>query len=48
MTQRNATMVGDSAAATHRLSQETERLSELIGQFRLSAGDETSVSARAA
>jgi len=48
MTQRNATMVGDSTAATHRLSQETEQLSQLIGQFRLSAGEEAGIRARAA
>ena len=48
MTQRNMTMVGGSTAATHRLSQETEQLSQLIGQFRLGAGEETDVSARAA
>ena len=48
MTQRNAAMVGDSTAATHRLSQETEQLSRLIGQFRLGAEAESDESARAA
>ena len=48
MTQRNATMVGGSTAATHRLSQETEQLSQLVGQFRLSAGEAAGVGARAA
>jgi len=48
MTQRNATMVGDSTAATHRLWQETEQLSRLIGQFRLSAGEATGAPGRAA
>jgi methyl-accepting chemotaxis protein len=48
MTQRTATMVGGSTAATHRLSQETEQLSQLIGQFRLSAGEAAAAGARAA
>ncbi|HYA75098.1 MAG TPA: methyl-accepting chemotaxis protein, partial [Roseiarcus sp.] len=43
VTQRNATMVEESTAATHALSQETARLSGLIGQFRLgeAGGDAT-------
>ena len=48
MTQRNAAMVGESTAATHRLSHETEQLSELVGRFRLSAGADSGPSARAA
>jgi len=48
MTQRNATMVGDSTAATHRLWRETEQLSQLIGQFRLGAEIEAAPAARAA
>jgi methyl-accepting chemotaxis protein len=35
MTQRNASMVEESTAASHSLSEETEQLSGLIGQFRL-------------
>ncbi len=41
MTQRNAAMVEESTAATHKLSQETVQLSGLIGQFQLrGAGQE--------
>lgn len=36
MTQQNAAMVEESTAVTHRLSGETDSLSKLIGQFRIS------------
>ena len=35
MTQRNAAKVQESTTATHKLSQETAQLCELIGQFRI-------------
>ena len=35
VTQQNAAMVEQSTAATHSLSQETEQLSGLIGQFQI-------------
>jgi methyl-accepting chemotaxis protein len=35
VTQRNTAMVEESTAASHSLSQETEQLSSLIGQFRV-------------
>jgi methyl-accepting chemotaxis protein len=35
MTQQNAAMVEESTAATHSLSQEIARLSDLIGQFQV-------------
>ena len=35
MTQQNAAMVEESTAASHSLSQETEQLSGLIGQFQV-------------
>jgi methyl-accepting chemotaxis protein len=35
VTQQNAAMVEESTAASHALSQETSKLSELIGQFQL-------------
>jgi methyl-accepting chemotaxis protein len=35
VTQQNATMVEKSTAATHSLAQETARLSDLIGRFKL-------------
>jgi methyl-accepting chemotaxis protein len=34
-TQQNAAMVEESTAATHSLSQETEQLAGLIGQFQV-------------
>ncbi|MGC1304141.1 MAG: methyl-accepting chemotaxis protein [Caulobacteraceae bacterium] len=37
VTQQNAAMVEQSTAASHALSQETEELSRLIGQFRTGA-----------
>jgi methyl-accepting chemotaxis protein len=40
MTQRNASMVEESTAATHTLSQETAQLSGLIGQFQLGEAGE--------
>jgi len=42
VTQQNAAMVEESTAAGHSLSEESARLSQLIGQFRLgaSSGDE--------
>jgi methyl-accepting chemotaxis protein len=40
MTQRNASMVEESTAASHSLSEETEQLSGLIGQFRLGRATE--------
>ncbi len=41
-TQQNASMVEESTAASHSLSQETDQLSELIGQFQVgaAAGDD--------
>jgi methyl-accepting chemotaxis protein len=35
VTQKNAAMVEESTAASHALSQEADRLSELVGQFRV-------------
>jgi methyl-accepting chemotaxis protein len=35
VTQSNVAMVGESTAACHALSEETARLSDLIGQFEL-------------
>ena len=35
VTQQNAAMVEESTAASHSLSQETEQLSDLIGQFKI-------------
>ena len=35
VTQQNAAMVEESTAATHSLSQETSRLSDLIGEFKI-------------
>jgi len=35
VTQQNATMVEDTTAASHSLSQETEQLADLIGQFQV-------------
>jgi methyl-accepting chemotaxis protein len=35
VTQQNAAMVEQTTAASHSLSQETERLSCLVGQFQL-------------
>ena len=35
VTQQNAAMVEQTTAASHSLSQETERLSGLVGQFQL-------------
>ena len=44
VTQQNASMVEESTAANHSLSQETDQLSSLIGQFRLgSAGDDNAL-----
>ncbi len=40
VTQQNAAMVEESTAASHSLSQETERLSHLIGEFRVGHVDE--------
>jgi methyl-accepting chemotaxis protein len=37
-TQQNASMVEQSTAATHTLSQEAERLGELVAQFRVETG----------
>jgi methyl-accepting chemotaxis protein len=42
MTQRNAAMVEESTAATHTLSRESERVSELVAQFRLDSVAATS------
>jgi methyl-accepting chemotaxis protein len=36
VTQQNATMVEETTAASHSLSQEAERLSDLIGKFQVS------------
>jgi methyl-accepting chemotaxis protein len=43
VTQQNAAMVEESTAAGHSLSQETSKLSQLIGQFQVgrSASEET-------
>ena len=38
VTQQNAAMVEESTAASHSLSQETDQLSGLIGQFQLGRG----------
>jgi methyl-accepting chemotaxis protein len=38
VTQQNAAMVEQSTAASHSLSQETEQLAELIGQFQVGGG----------
>jgi methyl-accepting chemotaxis protein len=46
MTQRNAAMVEESAAATHTLSQETAQLCGLIGQFQLGEADESEAARR--
>jgi methyl-accepting chemotaxis protein len=35
VTQQNAAMAEESTAATHSLSQETARLSGLVGEFRI-------------
>ncbi len=40
VTQQNVAMVEESRAAGRVLSQETDRLSELIGQFRVGLGDD--------
>jgi methyl-accepting chemotaxis protein len=40
VTQQNASMVEESTAANHSLSQETDQLSNLIGQFRLGAAED--------
>jgi len=37
MTQENAAMVEEATASTHILSQESEKLSALVAEFRLSA-----------
>ena len=39
VTQQNASMVEESTAANHSLSQENDQLSSLIGQFRLGSTD---------
>ena len=48
VTQQNAAMVEESTAAGHSLSDESSRLAQLVGQFRVrQPGDERSL-ARAA
>jgi methyl-accepting chemotaxis protein len=42
-TQQNATMVEESTAASHSLSQETARLSCLIGEFQVGRTDDNSM-----
>jgi methyl-accepting chemotaxis protein len=39
-TQQNAAMVDHSTASSYTLSQETERLSDLIGEFQIGRGEE--------
>lgn len=43
-TQRNAAMVEETTATTHRLSSETEELSRLVGQFTLERSGSAAVS----
>jgi methyl-accepting chemotaxis protein len=42
-TQQNATMVEESTAASHSLTQETAQLSNLIGEFQVGRTDDNSM-----
>jgi methyl-accepting chemotaxis protein len=46
MTQQNAAMVEESTAASHSLAQEAEKLTSLIGQFKVDEKVATGVQAR--
>jgi methyl-accepting chemotaxis protein len=48
VTKHNVAMVEDSTAASHKLSEETARLSDLVGQFELGYADEDRRMVRAA
>jgi methyl-accepting chemotaxis protein len=43
VTQQNAAMVEESTAASHHLSQEATRLTDLVGQFKIGKADEKNV-----
>jgi len=45
VTQQNAAMVEESTAAGHSLSEETVKLAQLVGQFRVASAAETAPSA---